>query len=321
MPIASNLSFLGIAKEAVPGTPVAATAFLPVTSMAPAIKQIYLPDEAFRASQAKTFAEIAGPQYVEYGYDGPAFADAIGWALVGVLGDVATTGAGAPFTHTAALKNDGQPATYTLSDYNGFNTRQFAGCKFSELGLKFAGNGTLDTSIKAVGRAGATSTKPTPSWSSVVMTPAWLGAVTIGVASSSLIVSGDLTIKRTVEPILNVDGQAGPYDVFAGGDLECTGSFVAVYEDDTLYANYTAGTTTALDFNWLTGAGAALTQIKLHMSSVQIDDAQINRGSGKYVELACKFTANATAADAGGTGGFAPIKATLQNALPTGTYK
>src|SRR5437016_2060817 len=122
MPIAAFASFLGIAKETTPGTAVAATAILPVTDAKPKINVMYLPDEGMRASQAKTYGEVQGPTYAEYEYGGAVYADAIGWPLVGVLGDLATTGASAPFTHGIALLNSGAlTPTYTLSDYNGVN--------------------------------------------------------------------------------------------------------------------------------------------------------------------------------------------------------
>lgn len=207
MPIASGLSFLGIAKETTPGTGVAAVGFIPVTDFKPKIVPIYLPDEAIRGSQAKTYGEVQGPTYAQYGFSGPAYADSIGWALAGVLNDVTTTGASAPFSHAISLLNSGAlPTTYSISDYNGFNTRQFAGSRFNEVTLKFAGNGLLEYDASAVARTFATVTKPTPSFTAITEQAAWVGVSTIAGSASSLITSGDLTIKRTGEPIHNVDG-------------------------------------------------------------------------------------------------------------------
>lgn len=321
MPVAANLSFLGVSKEATPGTAVAASNFLPVTDLKPKIHVGYLEDTSLRGSMAKVFNEIPGVSFGEYEFTGPVFADSVGWALAGVLGDVATTGAAAPLSHAIALLNSGQPTTYTLSDYNGFNTRQFAGCKFSQVALKFAGNGMLEYTAKAIARSFASTNKPAPSFTAVTPQAAWVGVSTLAGTASSLIVNGDLTISRSVEPIHNVDGTQSPYDVFAGGDLDVSGSLVAVYEDDTVLTNYLNGTQIALDFNWTQGTGAALTQVKAHMSNVQIVDADITRGSGKYVELALKYTAIANSTDVGASAGYSPIKVTLQNALPASTYK
>lgn len=322
MPIGSGLSFLGIAKEATPGTAVAATNYIPVTDFKPKIIPIYIPDEGIRASQAKTYNEVQGPTYAEYGFSGAAYPDSVGWALAGLLNDVVTTGASAPFSHALSLLNSGAlPTAYTLSDYNGFNTRQFAGLRFDSFTFKFAGNGLLEYDAHGIGRTFATTTKPTPAFTSIAQQAAWVGVSTVGGSASSLITQGDLTIKRSGEPIHNVDGAQSPYDVFVGSDLEVTGSLTAVYEDDTIYANYIAGTPVSLDFNWQQGASAALTQIKAHMTNVVLDDCQIDRSQGKYVELAIKFTATANSTDVGASGGFSPIKVTLQNALASGTYK
>lgn len=321
MPIAANQSFLGIAKEATPGTAVAATAYLPVSGMKPNINVEYLTDDNLRGSNVKSYDMRPGPQWAQYDIDGSVYADTFGFLVTGVLGDVTTTGASAPFSHAVTILNNAQPPTYTLSDYNGFNTRQFAGSKVSEVGLKFAGNGLLDYSAKCVASGFATTSKPTQSFTAPTAVAAWQGISTIGGSASSLIVNGDINIKRTVEPIHNVDGAATPYAIFAGGDLEVTGSFVAVYEDDTLLTPYLAGTQQILDFNWSQGAGATLQQVKVHMSTAQIVDAQINRSGGKYVELACKFEALANTTDKGSSGGYGPVTVTLQNQLAAATYR
>lgn len=322
MPIASAASILGIAKEATPGTVVPATAFIPVKDIKPHIAVTYLPDEGWRGAQAKTYGEVQGPTYATIEFSGVAYADTIGWLLTGVLGDITTTGASAPFTHNIALLNSGAlTPTYTVTDYNGFNGRTYAGVRFTEVTLNFAGTGLVEYTVKGIGRTFPTTTKPTQSYSAVTQQAAWVGIATIVATPSSLITQGSLTIKRSGEAINNVDGTQSPYDIFVGSDLEATGNFTAVYEDDTLLTDYTAGTVVALDFNWTQGAGAAATQIKLHMTQTQFTDAVINRSQGKYVELAANFDAIANSTDVGASAGFSPIKATLQNALPAATYK
>lgn len=316
MPIAANQSFLGIAKEATPGTAAAATNFLPVTAMTPKIVAMYLPDDNMRGSNAKRYDQRLGVQYAEYDLAGALFPDTFGFLATGILGDVATTGAG-PFVHAVSLQNAGQPQSYTISDYNGFNTRQFAGAKFSDVSIKFAGNGLLDYTAKAWASSFATTTKPASSFTAVPAVPAWTGVSTLLGSASSLIVSGDINIKRTVEVIHNVDGLATPYAIFGGGDLECTGSFMAVYEDDSIYSTYLNGTQQALDFTWTQGTAV----VKVHMSTAQIIDAVVTRAGGKYVELSCKFEAVANTTDKGASGGYSPVAISLTNALPAGTYK
>src|ERR1700738_1279034 len=119
MPNPTNRSFLGVAKEATKGTGVASTAYIPVKTINPFDHVMYLPDKGLRGSMVETYDEIAGPIYSELDIGGDAFPDTIGWPLAGILPDVATTGASAPFTTTFASKNtgDGQAKAYTLTDY------------------------------------------------------------------------------------------------------------------------------------------------------------------------------------------------------------
>lgn len=322
MPIPSNLSLLGIAKETTAGTAAPATAFLPVTEMKPHVNVAYLDDMAMRASQAALYNEVLGVAFAEYEFSGPAFADTVGFALTGVLGDVATTGASAPYSHAISLNNAvAQTPTYTLSDYNGVNTRQFAGARFSDVAFKFGGSSLLEYTAKAVARTYATTTKPTASYSAVTAPPAWQIVTSLAGSTSMVVVEGDMTIKRTVAPIHNVDGSQTPYDIYSAGDLSVEGSLKAVYEDDTIYGYYLNGTPVALDLNLTNGTGAGLTQIKMHASTVQLTDCTVTRSASKYVEIEAKYVAIANSTDKGASGGLSPLAVTLQNALASGTYK
>src|SRR2546423_12194492 len=98
-------TFLGIAKEVTPGTPIASTFYIPVKSVTPSDNVVYLPDEGMRGSLAKTYGDVQGVTSSTFGFAGDVFPDAIGWPLAGVLGEVATTGASAPFSHTMDLLN------------------------------------------------------------------------------------------------------------------------------------------------------------------------------------------------------------------------
>jgi hypothetical protein len=50
------------------------------------------------------------------------------------------------------------------------------------------------------------------------------------------------------------------------------------------------------------------------------ESADISRGKD-YVELPISFKAVANSTDVGASGGYSPIKVTLQNAITSGTYK
>jgi hypothetical protein len=321
MPQPTFQSFLGIAKETVYGTPVAASAFIPVKTMSPSDKITLLDDQGMRGSMVSTYDRISGPIWAEYGFDGDVFPDTLGWMVTGVLGDLATTGASAPFTHAAAVLNSGtgQPPSYTLSDYYTINTRQFAGLKFSELGLKFSGDGLLTYSAKATSLASATTTKPTTSYTAVQPLAGWVGAVSIGGTASAFVVDGECTIKRPITVIHTADGTQAPYALWSG-PVEASGKLTLVMEDDTQLTNYLTNAKPSLDINYQSGAGAAAVQVKLHMSKAAFTNAEVGRGKD-YIELSVDYDALANVTDVGTSGGYSPIKVTLQNAVASGTYK
>lgn len=321
MPQPTFQSFLGIAKETVYGTAVAATAFIPVKTMSPSDKLTLLDDQGMRGSMVNTYDRIAGPLWAEYDFDGDVFPDTLGWMATGVLGDLATTGASAPFTHSAAVLNSGtgQPPSYTLSDYYTINTRQFPGLRFSELGIKFSGDGMLTYSAKATSLASVTTTKPTSSYTAVQPLAGWVGAVSIGGSAAAFVVDGECTMKRSITVVHTADGTQAPYALWAG-PVEASGKLTLVMEDDTQYLNYLNNSKPSLDINYQQGAGAAAVQVKLHMTKAAFTNAQISRGKD-YIELSVDYDALANTTDIGASGGYSPIKVTLQNAVASGTYK
>jgi hypothetical protein len=320
MPLPTYLSFLGIAKEAVKGTAVAAVDYIPITSVSPQDTVMYLPDKGMRGSQVDIYDEISGPTFSEFAFGGDVFPDTIGYALAGVLGDVATTGASAPYTHTFAVKNstDGQPTSYTLSDYNATTTRQFAGCQFTELGFKFSGDGLLTFDAKATGNASATTTKPTNSYTAVTPIAAWKGAITIGGSAVTTLLDGTCDIKRSVSVIHTLDGTANPYRIFIG-PASVSGKLSFVAEDETELTRYLTNTKPSLLIDFTQGAGGTLTEVKLNMTKAAYTVGTINRGKD-YVAVDVTYTAVANTTDIGASGGYSQIKATIQNAKPSATY-
>ena len=130
---ASVRSYVGIAKETTKGTPVAATDFIPVAkdSLKPVdiIDPLY--DQGLRGSNVMNYNYIPGRKRSNFDFGGAVFADTIGYALAGIMGDVATVGAAAPYTHTISLKNsltsttNTQPISYTLTDFYAVNVRRY----------------------------------------------------------------------------------------------------------------------------------------------------------------------------------------------------
>jgi hypothetical protein len=319
---ASDLSFLGIAKETTRGTGVVSTDFIPVdpSSLAPKDVVVYLEDSGLRASQVDLYDVQQGVTFSEYGFGGDVFPDTLGFILSGLTGDVATSGASAPFTHTFSVKNsgDGQPTSFTLSDNDGAQSRQFAGMQFSDLGLKFSADGTLSYDTKAMGNLSSTISAPTKSFASTIIQPAWRTIVTIGGSGVVTVVEGSLDLKRKVTAVHTLDGTANPYRIWVG-PLQVSGKLKFVQEDESELTRYLTNTKPSLQIDLSQGAGSTATQCKFLMTKAAYVEAGKVRGKD-WMEIDVNFKALANTTDVGASGGYSPIKATLQNAKAAASY-
>ena len=327
MPIqASSRSFVGIAKEATKGTAVAPTDFIPVSkdSLKPADIVDPLYDTGLRGSNVMNYAYVQGRTRSTFDFGGAVFADTVGYAIAGLIGSVATTGASAPYTHTISLKNsltsstETQPISYTLTDFYAVAVRQFPGCQFSDFSLKFNADGMLEMDTKSTGWASATTTDPTPTFSTVLPTPVWRGTVSIGGNTITTAMEGNIDMKRAVTPIYGISNTQNPYQVFLGA-LEVTGSIKFVMDADTQLTNFLNNTQPAITLNWAYGTGATAVQIQATISKGAYTTAVIDRGDD-FVTVTIELNGQGNTTDAGSTGGYAPIKWVLQNAKASGTY-
>jgi hypothetical protein len=307
-------------------TAVAATDFIPFTSITPLDNITYLDDKGIRGSMVDEYDVIQGNIHSEFEFAGDVFADSIGYPLAGVLGDVTFT-SGTPNTHAIAVQNsqssNGQPVTYTLSDYYGLgtaSTRQYAGAQFESIDLKFSADAMLTYTAKAKAYQSATAANPavTVPFPSTTPTPSWEGVVTLNSTTTAILADGNCTIQRPVDPIWTVDGTQAPYQLFAGA-VTVSGAMTLVLESDAQLTYYLQNTRPALDIAWSHGTGASTQGIKLHMSKCAFTVAKIERGK-EYVELAVTYKGLANTTDAGTSAGYSPIKVTLSNNKPTGTY-
>lgn len=330
MALPRSRSYLGIAKETrpTPGsspTAVAATDFIPFTSITPFDNITYLDDKGIRGSMTEEYNVIQGKIHSEVDISGDVFPDTVGYLYSGVLGDVTTTGASAPYTHAIALLNsqasNGQPTTYTISDYYSLgsaSTRQYAGAQFASIDTKFSADALLTYSAKAFGFKSVTATNPTPSFSTVAPLPAWTGAVSLGGSVTAVLSEGNVNITRPVTPIHTVDDTQNPYQLFAG-PVTVDGSLMLVLESDAQLNYYLNNTQPVMSIDFTSGAGASLVQVKFNMTKCAFTVAKIERGKD-YIELNVNYKALANTTDVGASSGYSPVKVTLQNAKASGTY-
>ena len=313
-------SYIGIAKETTKGTPVATpTAYIPVIASTVKPQDIYTPlfDEGLRGSLVKNYQYIQGRVHSTFDFGGAVFADTVIYPLAGVLGEDVVTGS-APYIHTLALKNsattaaDAQPSAYTILDFYGANVRTWAGHQFSDFSLKWSADGLLEYDAKSTGWMSATTTTPTPSFSTVLPASVWTGTVSVGGTQISNNTMGNIDMKRPVTPIYGVSNVQTPYQVFLGA-LEITGKATFLMENDTQLTNYLSNTQPALVFNWSQGTGASATQIQATMTKGAYTLAVIER-SKDFVEVVVDFNAQGNLTDAG-TVGYSPIKWVVKNAV------
>jgi hypothetical protein len=319
-------SFIGIAKETTKGTPVAPTDYLLV--MADSVKPVDiidpLYDKGLRGSLVENYNYIPGRTRSTFDFSSAAFPDGIGYALTGLLGACATTGASAPYTHTISLKNsavaaaDAQPLSYTLTDFYAAAVRAYPGIQFTDFSLKFNADGLLEYDAKSTGWGSSSASTPTPTFSTVLPTPVWYGTVSIGGSAVSNAVSGNIDMKRPVTPVYGISNTQNPYSVFVGA-LETTGKFTFAMEDNTELTRFLTNTQPAIVLNWAQGAGASATQIQATITKGSYTAAVIERGQD-YVQISIDLNAQGNTTDAGASGGFSNIKWVLQNAKASGTY-
>jgi hypothetical protein len=319
-------SYLGIAKEVTKGTIVAPTDFIPVAkdSIKPVDVVDPLYDTGLRGSNVVNYAYLQGRTRSTFDFGGAVFADTVGYAIAGLLGSVATTGASAPYTHTISLKNslvsgaDDQPISYTLTDFYAADVRSYPGCQFSDFSLKFNADGMLEYDTKTTGWASSAVADPTPTFSTLLPTVVWRGAVSIGGATVSDAMTGNIDMTRSVTPVYGISNTQNPYQVFLG-PLEVTGKITFIMQDDTELTRFLNNTQPAIVLNWAYGSGASAVQIQATISKGAYTAAVIERGED-FVQVSIDLNGQATTTDAGSTGGFAPIKWVLQNAKASGTY-
>lgn len=325
-PASTDLRWVGIAKEATPGTAVAPAAWLPCVTADWADDIDQLADEATRGSMTQTNDIVQGVGRSHVDMAGKFFPASSPWLFAALLGDVATTGAGAPFSHTMSDQNgisvQGQPKSYTLTffapEINSY--RQCAGCKMSDLGLKFNADGLIDWTAKWLGFPSALAAGPyTPTYVDPQAMPGWRMAWSIAGSAVTIVEDAQIDFKRqSAKDSHTMQGSQSPYFIWVG-DLAVTGKLVFVAENEAQLLNYLNHSQPILVADASYGAGAALVEAKFTMTKSSYKNTKKTWGE-IYVKVETDFEAVANATDAGASGGLSPVKALFKNAIAASTY-
>jgi hypothetical protein len=331
----SQKQFIGIAKETTQGTAVQPTQTVLVEKFEPEDQITWLDGKSLRGSMPELYDRIAGPGKVDFSFAGPWFPDTAGFWINNILGDLTTTGAGAPYSHAFSTLNTGasQPGSLTITDYQGtpatYLARAYAGCCLSELTIK----GSAESSLimiegKGTGWPSAiAAATPTSSPSTEVAMASWRYALGIaGVASGGTQVKTtgefEVTIKRDLQPIFTGQNTSTPYFIQRGkvgvsGKLKFTAA-----ADETPLTYLLSNTKPQLQLTWnnaLSSSAAGYRAMTIDCQSAAWKTTKIDRGQAA-VGYEVEWDAIANTTNAGASGGYSPVKITLNNAVTSGTY-
>lgn len=297
------------------------TDYIPVTSVDWQDVIAQLPDKGYRGSNVESYGSSDGIAHAELTIGGDVFADTIGYMLGGVTGATDFTG-GTPNQHDFSAKNtgDGQATPHVLYVSTAVNTRAIAHSRWESVSLNLDPAGLLTYQAKAIGKPSGIVANPTASFSSIAVEPVWQVIATVNGSASNRVISASIDFKRkAVSPIHTQRGVQDAYRLFQG-PLTVTGKATFLMEDETELALYLANTQGVMDFTFAQGSGASATQVKVHMTKVNLDLAKPTFGKD-WLEVDATFEglANTTDATTAGTG-YSPAKVTLKNTKSTGTY-
>jgi len=314
---------LGFAKEAVVGTYVPPTFFMPIQTFDPVDMITPLPVDYLGGSMITTYGFEQGLKWATLQAAGDFFPDSWGFPLAGLFGVDDTTGASAPYSHKLSLKfnSTGQPTTQSVTDsYGATNARGYVAAVWDEMVFTFAADRLLACSAKGLALASSTEAVPVPSLTTVLPFPVWQFTLTIaGSATAVMVTNLVVTISRKSEAIPALTGSQQPAELFEGYMTATWHGTILADPADTGLDYYLNNTQPSMNITATRGTGTGVQGLTLTSTKVAFESASL-RQTGDY--LTCDFagTAIGNATDVGSQAGEGVITATLENALPAGTF-
>lgn len=237
----------------------------------------------------------------------------------------AVTPSTGPFTQAHSLLNSGsgQPITHTLTHFLGptatSGARQYPGACFSEVTFKWNAESELltwsgkATSFPSVALGAAPVSNP----STVLPVASWrmmagIGGPASGGTQLNTVTDGEITIKRELSPYYTATGVQTPYIIQRGGvSVEGKLNFVAADESPLLYMlNNSQPSLQLVIDNGLTGLNRIAIQFDIAVAAFMDVDPD---GSKAAVEYGGSWNSVLSTVNAGGSGGYSPIKVSVTN--------
>lgn len=303
------LSHLGLAIEVTPGTPVTATAWVPIPmgGFKPQDVLKYVPDEGFRGQPTEVFGQYLGVTSSTYDVDGMLFPLSGGNFFAAIFGADTVTGT-TDVTHSFKLASDGSVPSYTISDYYVAGARQWPGCKLEKLVIKFTPEAGVSYTANWLGWPSATYTTSTQTFESEAFFLGWQGAISLAGTADANLSSLTLTLTRQKSAALfsAADSQS-PYDIFVG---PMTADWDVEYfmGDDSEYTPALTQATQAVVATITQTTGSAV--LTLTSNAVQWTQPTINRAKD-YILVSVKGSGVYNSTDGG------PVAVTLLNTIST----
>lgn len=233
----------------------------------------------------------------------------------------------APFTHVFSLLNsgNGQPPTHTLTHYQGIaastGARQYAywcasGMAFSMDAEQLFTHDTAGTGILGV----VAGSPPTNSLSNVLPQANWRFTTGIGGPASGGTLAGNiqgakLNLTRMLKPYFMLSGAPDP-SIIARAGFGADGTLTVLAQDETPLTTLLANNALQLQFVMSNGlSGANLLACTFDVQTAVYNAAKLTDSDHMFYDVGFRAVANTT--NAGASGGYSPLKVTLQNAVPT----
>lgn len=295
----SKKSWTGVAKEATPGTAMAApTLYVPTkTTFKGGKKREYLNEE--RGDRNSNYGVVDSIRQSAVNIKGPWYNDALGYFLYGAMGvDTPTQpNAGtAPTVWKHSFSLGDIPPSFTM--FRSLDTKAYyvPYSVVEKFKLNFASEGKLlEMEADMLGLyAQPIASPPTPSYSSLLPFAGYLPTITLASGVSTDIIELALEFDQKVTLWYPANGSQDFITVYFG-ERKLTGSFTARFDNTTIYDKWRNNTNDSLQIDFQ-GANIASTynqELNINIPVITYDDAEHDLGKDNVL-IKTKFTALAT---------------------------
>lgn len=261
MPI--GMGHVGLARETTFGTAVQTpSVYLPVgSSELTTDPQVYYPEE-IRASRSKKKGIPMG-QKNEGSFEMDMEPVSAGWLLLFALGNLATTGTAAPYTHK--FTPGSALPSFTYKQHDTIMSRVAAGSKINSLALSMeaGGDGVLKAEVEFYAQSVADGTASTPAYTD--KSPFAFHQVTVkkGAATNEDVKSFELEIGNNLKDDNYTLRKSQNVKDINEGMREVTGSIEMQFKNKAAYLAFMSGTKDSLEITFDAGVDQLVVELPL----------------------------------------------------------